>query len=245
MKKNILFTCLFTLTVLLGFSQSLALYDSTAGQLANNATLYKSGINTADGEILQHLAVINTSVSDISVMVKKTVIDTVPGTSNLFCWGICFGPGTYVSPEPISVLAGTTNWLDFSGHYLPQGVAGASTVKYTFYADQDTTDFVCVNIIYMAFPLGTEEPDAKVASLSNAYPSPAKDQVNFNYSIPAGSIGRIALRNVLGSTIREIALPSTSGKMTMQVADLQDGIYFYTLKVNENALMTRKMIVRH
>ena len=245
MKKNILVTCFFMLTVILGFSQSLALYDSTAGQLVNNATIWKSGINSADGEIIQHLALINSSANDIPVMAKKTYISIVSGSSNLFCWGLCFGPDTFLSGDAITVAAGTTNWLDFSGHYLPAGVAGASTVRYTFFAERNPGDSVCVNVVYMAFPLGTEELNANVSSLSNAYPSPAKDQVNFNYSIPAGSRGNVIVRNVLGSSVREAALPSTNGKVSLQIADLKDGIYFTSLLVNGNLVLTRKMVVRN
>lgn len=244
MKKNLLVACLFVLSTLLSFSQSLVLIDSVAGQLTNGAVIYKTGINSPDGEIIQHLAVKNISSNDIPVMVKKTMVDTVIGSSNVFCWGICFGPYTYISPESISVPAGTTNALDFSGHYLPTGIAGATTVRYTFYAERDLNDSVCVNVVYMAFPLGTEELDANVTALSNAYPNPATDKVNFNFSIPAGGKGNLIVRNVLGSKIREIALNGISGKMTIPISNLEEGVYFCTLELGGNAMMTRKMVIR-
>lgn len=244
MKRNILVILFFSMMTFYGFSQSLVLIDSVAGELANGATIYKSGVNSTSGEIVQYMAVKNISGNDAAVMVKKTAVDTVPGTYNLFCWGLCFGPETYVSPEPLTVQTGTTNWLDFSGHYTPIGIAGATTVRYTFFIDRNPDDSVCVNVIFMAFPLGTPETESRHASISDAYPNPAKDIVSFNVTLSEGANGNLIIRNLLGSKIREMALTPATGKVTVPVSDLQEGVYFCTFEMNGTALMTKKMIVR-
>ncbi len=245
MRKNILFIGFFMLITLFSFSQSLVLIDSVAGTLENNATIYKSGVNTEEGEIVQYLAVQNVSASDIPVMVKKAYVNIVEGSMNLFCWGICVSFDTFEAPEPITIQAGTTNWLEFSAHYLPMSMSGYSTVRYTFFAQRDHNDSVCVNVVYMAYPLGKEEMLQETALLSNAYPNPAKDKVYFNYTLPASTEGTLIVRNVLGSKIREVSVSAGSGKQSLMVSDLPEGVYFCTLEMKGKATLTRKMVISH
>jgi len=244
MKKILLFTYLFSVTAFYCYSQNLILFDSTAGQLVNNATILKTG-NTGTGEIIQHLAIKNNSSTDIDVMVKKTYISVLEGTLNVFCWGVCFGPDTYVSSDPLTIPAGTTNSLDFSGHYQPYDVSGISTIRYTFFSRLDANDSTCVNVNFAAYPLGLNETNAGNPSISSPYPNPANNQVTFNYSLPAGTHGSLILRNILGETVTKTDLPGIAGKITLSATDLTEGIYFYSLMQDREVILTKKMVVKH
>ncbi|MEI6455252.1 MAG: T9SS type A sorting domain-containing protein [bacterium] len=244
MKKLLLITWFLSVATYLGYSQSIVLFDSVTGQLANNATILKSGVTNAE-EIVQHLGVKNNTGAAINVMCKKAYINILEGTMNVFCWGICFGPDVFVSPETISIDPEVTNFLDFSGHYIPSTFSGISTIRYTFWVDGNPNDSACVNINFAAYPLGINNPEQK-AVLSQAYPNPAVTNVGFDYTISNGNVpSSIIIRNVLGSVVKEEMISDASGKISFDVSNLSNGIYFYSLVVNGERIITRKMVVKH
>jgi hypothetical protein len=242
MKKIVLFVLFIMATFCYGYSQSLALSDST-GPLANNANVTQQGHNM-DDEIASHIFVRNTTSSPIDVMVKKVEISLVSGSMNTFCWGLCFPPNVYFSPYPMTLNALTTDSIDFSGHYNPLTFAGTSIIRYVFYIQSNPSDSVCVNITFDALYVGINNQIARNI-LSGAYPNPANNNVNFNYSINTGNEGSVIIRNLLGSVVKKSTLTSTEGNLSVFTGDLPEGIYFYSLDLDGKSMTTRKLIVRH
>jgi hypothetical protein len=241
MKKIVLFVLLAMTTCTYGYSQSLTLADST-GPLANNANVTRQGHVNEDIE--SFIFVRNTTSSPIDVMVKKVEISLISGSVNTFCWGLCFAPNVYVSPDPKTINAFTTDSTDFSGHYSPLTFAGASVIRYVFYVQANPSDSVCVNVTYNALEVGVHNQTAKNI-LSGAYPNPANNTVNFEYSLNTENAGSVIIRNLLGSVVKKSVLTSAEGKLSIFTGDLPEGIYFYSLDVDGKTMITRKLIVRH
>jgi hypothetical protein len=242
MKKLILFFFLGFIAALIVNAQSLQLSDST-GLLQNNTTIFKYGSPSAD-EILSYIFVKNTKNDSISVNVKKVHLVINTGTMNLLCWGLCFDTSVYVTHDPIVIHAGRTDSTDFSAHYLPNGApAGISTIRYVFFDANNPSDSVCVNISFDTYPQGIKGFSGK--NLFAAFPNPADDYVNFSFSLPAGSEGMVVIRDLLGSSVKEVPVTSVSGKISVNTLDLADGIYFYTFLSNGNQISTRKLVIRH
>jgi hypothetical protein len=243
MKKLFLFIYLTSIAAYFGYSQmSLSLSDST-GPLANNATIYKAG-TPLDDEIVAYVFVTNNSGTAVPVLVKKVVIDTVPGSLNMFCWGSCFAPTVYVSPNPITVDPGRTDSLNFSGHYVPNTYSGDSRLRYVFFSRSDPSDSVCVNIVYSAYPVGIEMLAVK-ATISNASPNPADGNTRISYSLPVNTNGSLVVRNLLGSIAMEFPLNGQSGSVSLNTGDLSNGVYFYSLNIDGVTGSSKKLIVRH
>jgi len=241
MKKYVLLLCLAVITSLFAYSQSLTLSDS-AGPLANNSTKLVYGLPSAD-EILSHVFVTNTTANTVRVKVKKVEIVVLDGTMNLLCWGLCFDPTVYVSPDPIEIGAGITNNSDFSGHYIPGGIIGISTIRYVFFNDANPSDSVCFNVDYDTYPQGISK-QSDITS-TNAYPNPANNSVNFSCSVPQDSDAKLIIRNLLGTVVRDVDINSKSGKLSLNTSDLADGVYFYSVIVNGNPQFTKKLVIRH
>lgn len=241
MKKVILSLLLIATTCIYAYSQSLSLADS-AGPIANNSHILRQGHNL-DDEILCHVFVRNNTANAMNVIVKKVAIDTLPGTLNSFCWGLCFPPNVYMSP-PFNLNGNTTDSVNFSGHYNPLTFAGTSIIRYVFYVQGNPSDSVCVNVSYDALYDGISNP-APRNMLSGAYPNPANNMVNFDYSLNTGNNGTVILRNLVGSVVRESVLTGAAGKISVLTGDLPEGIYFYSLNVDGKAITTKKLIVRH
>ena len=241
MKKYVLFLCFAAVTSLFAYSQSLTLSDSD-GPIANNSTKLVYGLPSAD-EILSHVFVTNTTANTVRVKVKKVEIVVLDGTMNLLCWGLCFDPTVYVSPDPIEIGAGITNNSDFSGHYIPGGIIGISTIRYVFFNDANPSDSVCFNVDYDTYPQGISK-QSDITS-TNAYPNPANNSVNFSCSVPQDSDAKLIIRNLLGTVVRDVDINSKSGKLSLNTSDLADGVYFYSVIVNGNPQFTKKLVIRH
>ncbi len=69
-----------------------------------------------------------------------------------------------------------------------------------------------------------------------AFPNPAQDVINFNYTVNGDAT--VELANALGS-----AVATTTGT-SMNVAELPAGIYFATLKVNGVATAVQRVQVQ-
>ncbi|MFH1159770.1 MAG: T9SS type A sorting domain-containing protein [bacterium] len=241
MKKLLLSVYFLAIIGFIGYAQSLSL-SKEGSPVPNNSNVVFAG-SYLDPEIVSDVDVTNNSGSAINVLVKKVEISILPGTTNTFCWGLCFPPNIYVSPEPIQIAAGATNDIDFSGHYYPAGVAGLSIIRYVFFDQQNPSDSVCFNSHFDAL-VGIADLEGRVF-LSNASPNPANNQTSFGYSLPADVKATVVFRNVLGSPIQEVPVPGTSGILNVQTGELSEGVYFYSLVVNGKTYSTRKLIVSH
>lgn len=81
--------------------------------------------------------------------------------------------------------------------------------------------------------------------ISNAYPNPAFEIVNIDYKLPINvTKAKIRVSNLLGLTITNIDLVNNSGKTTINVSEFKNGIYFYSLMINNTPTTTRKFVVR-
>jgi len=241
MKKLILFVLLSVTTFYYGYSQSLSLADST-GPIANNGNVTSSGPDNA--EITSYCFVHNNSANALTLLVKKVEISLVSGTENTFCWGLCYPPGTYISPNPEVIGGLRTDSVDFSGHYTPHNLDGVSVIRYVFFDQSNPNDSVCFNVHYDSHPLGISNLISR-NMLSSAYPNPANNTVTFNYSVNSLNSGSVIIRNLLGSEVKQSALPNAAGKLSIFIGDLPEGVYFYSLNVDGANLSTHKLIVKH
>lgn len=141
----------FTLTVLFGmtlsvFSQSLSL-SYVNGEIPNNS--YVLAVGDPTDEMLESFVyVTNNSSAALDVKLKKVEFYVTSGSSNLFCWGLCYPPNIYVSPDPLNIGPGQTNTEDFHGQYYPMATTGTTAIRYVFFDDNNPSDTVCFNVLY-------------------------------------------------------------------------------------------------
>jgi len=240
MKKLVLFTFLFTLAAFVGYSQNLSL-SYEGGLVPNDGQLVFTG-EPSSPLIVATIEVTNNSAASMDVLCKKVEISLVPETQNTFCWDVCYPPNVYVSIGSITLAPGEITNV-FTGDFEPLTHPGQSVIRYVFFNAANTNDSVCFKALFNAYPLGLEN-QAGLASLSAAYPNPASAQASFNYSVEEGASAILIVRNVLGSTVKEVHLKG-SGVVTISTRDLSEGIYFYSLVINGKAESTRKLVVSH
>ncbi len=244
--KKLILPFVLLLATAAGFAQSLSL-SNIHGPITANSIMIQPG--TPDSvELITYLYVTNNSSASKDILCKKTELSLLGNVEVTMCWaGGCYSSTTFVSPNAQAIAPGETD-LEFSGHYTqinfqPIGT-GESVIRWTFFDRVDPNDSVSVTVKYTTFPVGQEERTAARVSLSDLSPNPASGNVTAGYSLPAGSQGTLAVRNMLGTLVMELPL-SGSGKTTLSTTGLRDGIYFCTLTADGKAGQTRKLIVKH
>ena len=100
---------IFTLLLLavMGYVSAQSLRFELNGTVYSEGDLIVCSTPNEWGEYLQDMQVRNLSSDDLNVLVKKEVVEDLEGVMNYFCWGMCFGPDTYVSPNPVAIPANT------------------------------------------------------------------------------------------------------------------------------------------
>ena len=196
------------------------------------------------GEFIQHLQLRNLTSGDLNVIVEKEVIENLEGAINFFCWGSCFGPDTYVSPNPVTIEANTVteeNALSF--HVLfDEGIYGKVWMKYSAYDESNPTERVTINVVFKKSNVGVNESTA--VRFGQAYPNPASSVVNFDYNLKAGDLASVSVYNLLGQEVLTQSMNSLQNRLSISVSDLNDGIYFCNLFVNGCAVKTEKFVVK-
>jgi hypothetical protein len=240
--KKIILTALSLLFAVFLQASSLELYFNGSA-VQHSSTVQVIGDPGAE-YIQARINVKNISAAALDVKVKKVIHegDTLPGTMNYFCWGLCFTPFTYTSPNSLNIQPGQT-LEDFYGDYNPFNVIGISHITYVFFDMNNVNDSVAITVEFNASPASILDPAAGV-KFSEAYPNPAISVVNIDYTL-SSSISRAAvvISNMLGCRVKEIPLTESAGKIQLPVYDLVNGIYFYSLVGDDRVILTRKFIV--
>jgi hypothetical protein len=242
MKKILLVLTLIYASTLVLFAQNLSLsYDGTTYNNGDTITYSSTDVTSL---IVSHMWITNNATSNMKVRAKKVILDTVPGSENYFCWTSCYLPQVYIG-DTLTIKAGETNKFNFSGDYEPYGNAGKSRIMYVFYNNADPND----SVAYIAeFNAGSgvgyytlERVDVKL----NVFPNPASNFINIDFNIPGNfSQAKFEIRNVLGSVVSQTNITARNGQMSIDVSNLQRGVYFYTLMVDEQAILSKKLVIK-
>ena len=240
--KKLLFSALLAVGFMLGVvAQSFELYHE--GELLPEGGIVTIAGEPTAAEIIVEVSVKNISSSAKNVKCRKIEVELIPNTFNYFCWGLCYGGNVYVSPYFLNIGAGQTN-DEFSGHYQAAGNAGITRMCYSFFDDANPSDSTYFYTDFFASLVGVEDNTKNEVSFSDPYPNPAAGYVSMNYSLPAGiNEATIKIHNLLGSVVKETSIMDDSGKLTFNVSDLNEGIYFYSIAVNGETVQTKRLII--
>lgn len=185
----------------------------------------------------------NTSGTSKNIYCKRQEISIVPSTQNYFCWDVCYPPqvnqsssGLYIAPNGINSL--------FVSDYKPMLQMGTSTIRYVWWDQANSNDSVWVTVNFNIGSAGIND-NKPSGNLTNAYPNPANSTSNISYTLTNTNSGIIRVSNILGETVKEISITGSKGLTSLNVADLNSGIYFYSLITNDKVLATKKIIVSH
>ena len=193
------------------------------------------------GEYIQHMQLRNLTSGDLSVIVEKEVVEDLEGTMNFFCWGQCFSSTVFVS-NPVTVAANSLNTDDLSFHTLfEEPVFGKVQVKYSAYDVNHPNERITINVVFKKSGEGLNETQALY--FGQPYPNPASSMVSFDYNL-SGSYAIAVVYNLVGQEVMRQEINTFDGKMSLSVAELNDGIYFCSVMHNGQTFATVKFVVK-
>lgn len=127
-------------------------------------------------------------------------------------------------------------------------VSGESSIKYVVYNKLNTTESIefDTNFVVEEKPEKQSIYNSKYITLHDVYPNPVVDHAYVDYKIQNDRIkARIVIHNILGNIVGEYNLPLLENKVKMRTEELSAGIYFYTLYIDNEGVLTRKLVVKN
>ena len=217
------------------------LYLSWEGEtLGETITVWGSPDTT---EIVLKALVYNNTNERMRIKVRRSYIVTVDSTGDYICWGACY-PDFVNETDTVGVPPGLSV-DEFSAHYKPQSQIGTAVIEYLFFNDDNEDQNVKIIVKYWASPEGIAEDAMIGGSISDIYPNPATNVVNIDYKFtPEVDFAEVRIVNLLGAVVKEIIVERDNNKLTMDISDLEGGIYFYSVLINGDIYKTKKLIVQ-
>ncbi|HTE34277.1 MAG TPA: T9SS type A sorting domain-containing protein [Chryseolinea sp.] len=126
-------------------------------------------------------------------------------------------------------------------------VSGESAIKYIAFSKSNPGQSLEFELNF-----NVEEKAEKISiyssrfvTLHDVYPNPVVDQAVVDYKILNDRVkAKLVVHNLLGNVVGEYTLPIFENLIRVKTDDLSPGIYFYTLYVDDESVITRKLIVR-
>ncbi len=230
---------------------------TTTGLFAQNITLDPaSATEYGDPSEILDIHILLTNTGDDQMMTWKRTVNEIPeGWKSSVCdFTLCW---LYTSDEPgdpFVVAADTTGtvYVKFDARNivgaedLPD-IPGCGYVEVVYYSNADSLNYNATGMFEAK--LGVEE-DCTVSVYSSAmensfhvYPNPAVNEMQAIASANA-NIQTLELVNIVGKTVKSVQWIPSGGKMTIDVSDLSEGIYFAMfINGNNKVLFTEKIAI--
>lgn len=86
---------------------------------------------------------------------------------------------------------------------------------------------------------------SKDITINDVYPNPVQDYAFIDYRLHNEDVkAKLVIHNILGKPMNEFDLPTSETRVKLQTEEFTSGIYFYTLYLDNNGILTRKLIIR-
>lgn len=242
MKKIILSFFIILLFVSFSNAQSFSLsVDDTV--LGDTVTVY----GDPDASGIDFTAIFNNNTdNNANIKVRRDQLSMVEGTTSYFKWSQPYAPTVDLSLAFIVNAGESTPENFFQAYYQPNGSIGISLIEFNFFNINVENEYV--KIVVKFNTTSAEDIDENIIrnmTISDIYPNPAKDFITIDYDMPLEvETSSIRVINVLGSVVKEQELNTRDNKLKLDVSDLNDGIYFYTIFINNEPFRTEKLIVK-
>ncbi|HET6226770.1 MAG TPA: T9SS type A sorting domain-containing protein [Bacteroidia bacterium] len=254
--KKICTLVISLLSSAIAFGQSIHILDDKKDVTNSSVTITV----TKGEEVITHLSLLNTTANKLDYQVNRTILTAPIGEcSNLyFCTASqCFLPDTSTTWTPPSYLGSSidphetlpnkmkdTNSVGLEAHYnvCPDVCTNLKVLYRVFLTKAGTTDTAYITITYSC-STGIAKEYSFLGSLSDAYPNPAKSNFSLQYALPVFRKSEIIIHDVLGKKVMELSVEKQEGIMVIPTTALQPGVYFYTLLVNGQRAVTKRVVI--
>ena len=195
-------------------------------------------VNLADENTDAHLDwhLESTNNNDITFEILST--DQPDGSQNLYCVGLhCYPPNHLTSEESLD----DNNSAAVILYYKPKGNTQKTTIVYKVSEVGSPSNSFTFTLEYNILTLDILTPESSTDFV--AYPNPANDVINLNYTITEQS--KLIIYNIVGVQIKTVDLDILSQNIDIDSSELQSGTYFYSLITNNKSIETKRLVIKH
>lgn len=236
MKKAILFLLVVSTTHV--FSQSITVEPHEYNVNMMNST-------SSFGDLGTDITVRNISDNTIDIKVSRQIISTTQGTSNYFCWTLCYLPNTSVSPDAITFSAGQVEPSKFQVHFDNMNVENAAaSIKYCAFDANNVSDSACAIVNFSVGTVGiSSDTDKKTSLFSDFHPNPATTYASLDYSILPSQTAEIVVTDMLGTVVEKKVIQNKQGIVRLNVSNTPNGLYFANIYVDGKLDAIKRLLV--
>jgi len=189
----------------------------------------------------------NISDKSIHVMVRRDEMQIGSSQNSYFCWdNDCLEPER--NQLTVSHLIKPGEIVETIVSVLSAGLDETiSNLKYSFFDRDNPDDVVIVELDYTVKDrnVGGFMFNSNSISLSDIYPNPVSEVAYINYMIYDEDVeAKIVFHNVLGSGVGEYTLNPVEQELKINTTKFKPGVYFYTLYVDNEGKVTKKLIIK-
>ncbi len=221
-----------------------------------NTTHTENGTNNELSLTKFHIENLTNGLKSFAIKVEKVYVPYA--NSGL---GVCFGTACFSASATVSgtqIIANgvgddvaangiytdlkispvTWPWIDCANDY--------ATWIVTVYDPANPSDEATATIVWDcgSSSVSIDEVEENMVSL-NAFPNPAKNNLTVNYAVKGSfNTASIELFDVLGQKLISKNLASNKGEVRLNINSLNAGVYFYSIRVNGQAVKTERVIVQ-
>jgi hypothetical protein len=126
-------------------------------------------------------------------------------------------------------------------------VEGSSTIRYVVYNKSVPAEFTSLelNLAVESKPEKSNIYTSRYITIHDVYPNPVTNYANIDYQLHSDQVKtKIVIHTILGNALYDYELPYSETRIKIPADDLNAGIYFYTLYIDNVGVMTRKLIVK-
>ena len=202
-------------------------------------------VGSADSdELATGIEIMNISLEQKEIKVRRTMLISIDNTSNYFCWTACYIPSVSLSPSGLTLNGNSTINNTFTSHLKPNGQSGVSEIQYTFFDANNPQDSANVVVRYEIAPVGI----SKISTITSlkAFPNPADGKVTLSFTRSSlNGKGIIELYNMLGSKVYSQQVEDMDGTITISTENLNAGLYFYSLNEGGKSSRPGRLTIKH
>ncbi len=205
----------------------------------------------------------NISSAFITYKIRRRILSIPAGCSGAniirFCDAqSCYLYATSLSQSNISLDPGALNGpIAIDSPYVrpPYAVkadieqtdcCGTYIVQYTAFNYSNPSDSASFTITYIVDNCTGIQSQNKAFEIGTLSPNPVSTAATLNYNFYARpQKAAIKVYNTMGALVKELKLETQEGTAVIDVTGLPDGIYFYSLQLNDEIIASKKIIVTH
>lgn len=240
MKKIILSILLIVVINTINYSQ-IVLRDSDGNNISGQT--FVPSTNFLAPNIFK---VENTGSSEITVNVEVTELILAPNYGITFCWVVCPTDGitrTGVISEITCTIPPNSIATELADIYVTEdGGTERTFVSLKFFEVSNPSNYA--NITFDSDYVASIN-EANSSNNLVAYPNPANTNVTFSYNIKNSENAFITIYNILGKEVKQSKIETKNDKISINISDLNSGVYFYNLTIDNKIFNTKKLIINN